>query len=42
MEKIDDILHTFSKTIFIRRNDTDKLMSLTLRDLQVGRLTLID
>ena len=30
------------KAIFIRRNDTDKLVSLTLRDLQVGRLTLID
>ena len=30
------------KAIFIRRNDTDKLVSLTLRDLQTGRLTLID
>ena len=30
------------KLIFIRRNDTDKLVSLTLRDLQTGRLTLID
>ena len=28
--------------VFIRRNDTDKLVSLTLRDLQTGRLTLID
>ena len=30
------------KALFIRRNDTDKLVSLTLRDLQTGRLTLID
>lgn len=30
------------KAIFIRRNDTDKLVSLTLRDLRTGRLTLID
>ena len=30
------------KLLFIRRNDTDKLVSLTLRDLQTGRLTLID
>ena len=30
------------KVLFIRRNDTDKLVSLTLRDLQTGRLTLID
>ena len=30
------------KIVFIRRNDTDKLVSLTLRDLQTGRLTLID
>lgn len=30
------------KAVFIRRNDTDKLVSLTLRDLQTGRLTLID
>ena len=29
------------KAVFIRRNDTDKLVSLTLRDLQTGRLTLI-
>lgn len=51
VEKIDDdILHAFSngegyqdaKALFIRRNDTDKLVSLTLRDLQTGRLTLID
>ena len=28
------------KVLFIRRNDTDKLVSLTLRDLQTGRLTL--
>lgn len=31
-----------TKVLFIRRNDTDKLVSLTLRDLQAGRLTLID
>ena len=31
-----------AKALFIRRNDTDKLVSLTLRDLQTGRLTLID
>ena len=31
-----------TKALFIRRNDTDKLVSLTLRDLQTGRLTLID
>lgn len=30
------------KAIFIRRNDTDKLVTLTLRDLQTGRLTLND
>ena len=30
------------KAVFIRRNDTDKMVSLTLRDLQTGRLTLID
>lgn len=30
------------KAVLIRRNDTDKLVSLTLRDLQTGRLTLID
>ena len=50
VERIDDdILHAFSngegyrdvKALFIRRNDTDKLVSLTLRDLQTGRLTLI-
>ena len=29
-----------TKVVFIRRNDTDKLESLTLRDLQTGRLTL--
>ena len=28
------------KVLFIRRNDTDKLVSLTLRDLQTGSLTL--
>ena len=31
-----------TKAVFIRRNDTDKLVSLTLRDLQTGRLTLVD
>ena len=31
-----------TKGLFIRRNDTDTLVSLTLRDLQTGRLTLID
>ena len=31
-----------TKAVFIRRVDTDKLVSLTLRDLHVGRLTLID
>ena len=31
-----------TKLLFLRRNDTDKLVSLTLRDLQTGRLTLID
>ena len=30
-----------TKVLFIRRNDTDKLVSLNLRDLQTGRLTLI-
>ena len=34
LEYLDD------KAVFIRRNDTAKLVSLTLRDLQVGRLTL--
>ena len=38
----DDDLQYDVKAIFIRRNDTDKLVSLTLRDLQTGRLTLID
>ena len=36
-ELLDD-----TKAVFIRRNDTGKLVSLTLRDLQTGRLTLID
>ena len=31
-----------TKVLFLRRNDTDKLVSLNLRDLQTGRLTLID
>ena len=38
----DGDLQYDTKAIFIRRNDTDKLVSLTLRDLQTGRLTLID
>ena len=47
VEKIDDSaleddIPYDTKAIFIRRNDTDKLVSLTLRDLQTGRLTLID
>ena len=36
-ELLDD-----TKAVFIRRNDTGKLVSLTLRDLQTGRLTLND
>ena len=31
-----------TKVVFIRRNDTDKLVSLTQHDLQTGLLTLID
>ena len=44
VEKIEgeDELFDDTKAVFIRRNDTDKLVSLTLRDLQTGRLTLID
>ena len=49
VEKIDDeAVNEYKddswnvKVIFIRRNDTDKLVSLTLFDLQTGRLTLID
>lgn len=38
----DDEIDPNEKIIFIRRNDTDKLVSLTLRDLQTGRLTLVD
>lgn len=38
----DDEIDPSEKILFIRRNDTDKLVSLTLRDLQTGRLTLID
>lgn len=34
LEYLDD------KAVFIRRNDTGKLVSLTLRDLQTGSLTL--
>lgn len=41
-DDIDDFQDTDAKLLFIRRNDTDKLVSLTLRDLQTGRLTLID
>lgn len=39
---IDDVQDADEKILFIRRNDTDKLVSLTLRDLQTGRLTLND
>ena len=38
----DDEINPSEKFVFIRRNDTDKLVSLTLRDLQTGRLTLND
>ena len=38
----EDELFDDTKAVFIRRNDTDKLVSLTLRDLHTGRLTLID
>ena len=41
-DEIDDDIDPSEKILFIRRNDTDKLVSLTLRDLQTGRLTLID
>lgn len=42
LEDIDDVQDADEKILFIRRNDTDKLVSLTLRDLQTGRLTLVD
>ena len=42
LDDIDDEIGPNDKLVFIRRNDTDKLVSLTLRDLQTGRLTLID
>lgn len=42
MLEVDDIWDADEKILFIRRNDTDKLVSLTLRDLQTCRLTLID
>ena len=42
LEDIDDVQDADEKIVFIRRNDTDKLVSLTLRDLQTGRLTLND
>ena len=42
LEDIDEVQDADEKILFIRRNDTDKLVSLTLRDLQTGRLTLID
>lgn len=38
----DDEIDPNEKIVFVRRNDTDKLVSLTLRDLQTGRLTLLD
>lgn len=40
MLEVDDIWDADEKILFIRRNDTDKLVSLTLRDIQTGRLTL--
>lgn len=42
LEDIDEVNDADEKILFVRRNDTDKLVSLTLRDLQTGRLTLID
>lgn len=42
MLEVDDIWDADEKILFIRRNDTDKLVSLTLRDIQTGRLTIID
>ena len=42
VEDIDDVWDPDEKILFIRRNDTDKLVSLTLHDLHTGRLTLID
>ena len=42
MLDVADIWDADETILFIRRNDTDKLVSLTLRDLQTGRLTLID
>ena len=42
LEDIDDVQDADEKVLFIRRNDTDKLVSLTLRDLQTDRLTLND
>ena len=42
LEDIDDVQDADEKLVFIRRNDTAKLVSLTLRDLQTGRLTLVD
>ena len=42
MLEVDDVWDADEKILFIRRNDTDKLVSLTLRDIQTGRLTLID
>lgn len=38
----DDEIDPSEKVIFIRRNDTAKLVSLTLHDLHTGHLTLID
>ena len=36
----DDEIDPSERIVYIRRNDTDKLVSLTQHDLQVGRLTL--
>ena len=41
LEDIDDVWDAYEKILFIRRVDTDKLVSLTLRDLHTGRLTII-
>ena len=42
LEDIDDVQDADEKILFIRRNGADLVVSLTLRDLQTGRLTLID
>lgn len=42
MLEVDDVWDPDEKILFIRRSDTDKLVSLTLRNLQTGCLTLVD